>query len=84
MVGVFFALIFREEYDMFKLNSINLVGESNIGGKIAVLFSASIPEVGTPTFSKTIMDIDLYQLNETECEEDYKKFEIEALKYLKK
>lgn len=58
-------------------------GESKIGEKTVVTFSASVPASGNVTCSKTINNRELYLENQEECDSDYKTFEQEVINTLK-
>lgn len=67
---------------MLKMNSISLNAKSVINDKVVAYFTASVPEMGNPTMSKSIADRNAYIENKDECESDYSDFEVEVLKYI--
>ena len=60
------------------VKTINLNGESKIGGTTVAYLSANITEAGNSTISKSIANIDLYNANRTEVRNDISAFETEV------
>lgn len=55
--------------------STSLSYQSVIGEKPAVYLSAQIPETGRTTYSKNIVDKELYEQNKAECRRDMAAFD---------
>lgn len=55
--------------------SINLNGESKIGGNTVAYLSANVTKEGNTTTSKNITNQDLYQTNNVEVRKDISDFE---------
>lgn len=64
---------------MLKMGSININATSRIGEVDAVYFNASFSETGgNESFTENIVNRELYNANQTECDADYNVFKSEA------
>lgn len=58
--------------------SVNLNGESQIGGNTVAYLSANVTKEGNTTTSKNITNQDLYQANKVEVRKDIADFEAQV------